>query len=248
MSKKQAVKKLVEIYEFTHKHKLQRSQSCTDLNSKPPKERDFVAPKAKPVSSSTNLNFDLLSGDEQLLEEAAREMNLEKVSKPPKKKTLKKTVSDIGYQMNSGNVSQQPSLLKIGVKPKKKTTQKELQECTLDEQMLEIIERNDDSEASETSPSLKSSQINKTNKTLDAEETRQITSDLIKSDENLYLSILNYEPVDYESFLKRVQETVAPRKINQKFLMHILDEYCITFTLKSLNTRGGGKVKSKKKT
>ena len=118
--------------------------------------------------------------------------------------------------------------------------------------MLEIIE-NDDSETSETSPSIKSSQlllVGKKNKTLDEEETRHAASLLIKSDENLYLSILNYEPVDYENFLNRMQVSVAPRKINQKFLMHILDEYCITFTLKSLNTRGGGsgKVKSKKKT
>lgn len=228
---------------------MQRSQSCSDLNPvKPTKEKEFVAPKQpKPVASAMNINYDLLSGDELILEQAAREMNLEKVSKPPRKKTLKKTVSDIGFQMNSGSASQQPSLLKIGVKPKKKMSQKELQECTLDEQMLEIIE-NDESDASDASPSLKSSQLNKKNKTLDMEETRQVASDLIKGDENLYLSILNYEPVDYENFLNRIQETVVPRKINQKFLMHILDEYCITFTLKNLNTRGGGKVKSKKKT
>ena len=102
LPKKQAVKKLVEIYEFTHKYKLQRSQSCADLVSKPSKEAEFAAPKPKQTvfAASSNLNIDLLSGDELLLEQAAREMNLEKVPKPARKKTLKKTVSDIGYRMN----------------------------------------------------------------------------------------------------------------------------------------------------
>jgi len=228
------------------------------LISKPAKEKEkeFVVPKAKPrnpvAPAATSIDLDLLSGDELLLEQAAREMNLEKVSKPVKKRTLKKTISDIGYQMNKESSQQQqqqqPSLLKIGVKPKKKATQKELQECTLDEHMLDIIE-NDESDASESSPSVKSSQLlSKKNKTLDLDETRKVVCDLIRSDENLHLSILNYEPVDYESFLNRIQEQVTPRKINQKFLMVILDDYCITFTLKNLNTRGGGKVKSKKKT
>ena len=50
---------------------------------------------------------------------------------------------------------------------------------------------------------------NKKNKTLDMEETRQVASDLIKGDENLYLSILNYEPVDYENFLNRIIASIT---------------------------------------
>jgi len=65
----------------------------------------------------------------------------------------------------------------------------------------------------------------------------------------MYLDVLNYVPLDYENLYSQLQASVAPRKVNNKILMKILDEYCITFTLKSLNTRGNlNKAKNDKKT
>ena len=249
LSKNQAVKKLVEIYEFTHKHKLQRSQSCVGLSEKHVSDKNG-APKVsgvRPSCSNTNLSSAIMTTEEFLIDQAAKQMNLEKIDKPAKKRTLKKTVSDIGFQMNSGNP--QPTLSKVGVKPKKNVAQKSLQECTIDDHMLAMIENED----SDSSPSVKSSQFaQKKSKILDEEETHETVQDVIRNDENLYLSVLNYEPVDYEHFFNRLQTLVAPRKINKQYLMKALDEFCITFTLKNLNTRATtattNKLKSKKKT
>lgn len=262
LPKKQAIKKLVEIYEFTHKDKLsglQRSHSCLSL-------KDLPASSLKKTTSNVNISNSI--NDDQLIEQAAMQMNLEKPDKPVKKR-LKKTVSDVGFankkattssQMSSMGAIKEPettSLLKVGVKPKKKT-QSEAHECTLDDKLLEMVNEEDDSETtdvSEASPAkgsqlLLSKKKTKEKKTIEEDELREIVCDCVRSDQNFYLNILNFEPVDYESFLVRLQCQVAPKKINNKTLMKVLDEFCITFTLKNLNTRGGAssKLKSKKKT
>ncbi len=216
LPKKQAIKKLVEIYEYTHRHKLsklKKSYSCMDLD--------------------------------QDVERAAKDMNLESSGKnsKTKKKTLKKTVSDV-------NLTNKPeSSYRTSATTSSKNKIKELvaHECTLDEKLLELAEQ--DSEESDSSPHLLLTATQKRQrKTLDENELKQVVYEYIKNDPNLHLSVLNYDPLDFEQFMNNLQTQVAPKKVNSKSLMKILDNFCVTFTLKSLNTRGANsKVRSKKK-
>lgn len=234
LPRRQAVLKLTEIYEYTHRNKLKsmpRSQSCMNL-----KVTTANLPKATLAQSSNRARAD---------DEITTRTN----DSQPGCSRFKKTISDLNLNThligkNQFNADTQPDLLKIGIRRGVKKKAKEtvnLQEQTLDHMMLEMIEKEDDNEES-------SKKITKINKTLDEDETRKYVYNLIREDANLYLSILNYEPVDYEKMFNEIQVNLAPRKVNNKSLMKVLDEYCITFTLKSLNTRTyGSKVKSKKK-
>ncbi|CAF0958041.1 unnamed protein product [Brachionus calyciflorus] len=253
LPKKQAVKKLTEIYEFTNRKQnktsvLPRSQSC--MNFKTNSSQMKTSNSITGISSKVVMEKSVDEDCDEDLESMAKIMNLEFLgSQATKKKVpLKKTMSDIGA-IRSTQSSSQSSLLKIGSKTSKKA--KNL-EKTMDERMMEMVEEDDEDDASEASESQKKTgkilkEKEKIKKTLDEEETRQCVFNLIKSDDNLYLSVLNYEPLDYEQFFTNLQTSLAPRKCNNKILMKVLDEYCVTFTLKNLNTRGNSKVRTKKK-
>ena len=223
LPKRQAVKKLVEIYEYTHRHKLKRSVSCADFSS-----------TASSCSLKKSVSSCQLVGDE--IELAARQMNLEKVAKN-KKKTLKKTVSDVGFQRKEETEEPVRSLIKINSK-------KSRQEKSIDDEILAL--NSDESETEESASQATKSGRQK--KSMEEEELRQFAYDFIMNDQRIYLDVLNYVPLDFECIHSTMQAKAAPRKVNNKMLMKVLDEYCITFTLKSLNTRGGNsKVKSRKK-
>jgi hypothetical protein len=228
LTKKQAVKKLVEIYEFTHRDKLKRSVSYQNL--------------VETSAPQTSSNYEI--------ENAARIMNLEKESnKKTKSKSIKKTVSDIGFQKNvfiepavpsppppcsSNGIATTKSLIKIGSKKKNKNLEK-----TIDDHMLAIANEEDSDTDSEICTQLSTQQkATKKKKTIEENELNDFFNEFIRNNENMYLNVLNYIPLDYENLYSQLQASLAPRKINNKMLMKILDEYCITFTLKSLNTRG----------
>jgi hypothetical protein len=256
LSKKQAVKKLVEIYEFTHRHKLKRSASCLDLNSAITSERVSTW-----ASNSTTTNIEVA--------EAAEQMNMQNKKSKKASKNLKKTVSDVGFQRPADPlhppiapppppppalVSTQSSFVKIGskkTKPSKSAkSDKRLQDLTIDDHMLALA--NGDEEASDSDSELVSAsqmstqqKVSRKKKTIEEEELKLFIYDYIKSDEDIYLDVLNYVPLDYESLYGKLQVALAPLKVNNKTLMKILDEYCVTFTLKSLNTRGNLNNKAK---
>lgn len=139
-------------------------------------------------------------------------------------------------------------------RPPKKLTQQQqqrLQECTLDDQLLEMIEQ-DDLDDEETSSPEKggllmtgSQRARKQNKILDDNETRLFVSEFIQKEPNYYLSVLGYEPIDYEKFFGEVQAALSPRRVNNKILMRCLDEFCVTFTLKALNAKSFGSQRAK---
>nr|QNH68109.1 structure-specific endonuclease subunit SLX4 [Brachionus koreanus] len=251
LPKKQAVKKLTEIYEFTsrkeNKISFKRSHSCMDFKTSSTNMKNSSS--FNQIASKKQVENSNLNNCKDDLDSMAKIMNLESLgTQKNKKKTLKKTVSDLGAcRPSQPALSSQSGFVKIGGKKNKNL------EMTLDEVMLDLVdEENDDetSEASESSASQKKSGNllkEKVKKSLNEEETRKHVSSVIKSDNNLYLKILNYEPLDYEFFFTSLQTSLAPRKCNNKILMKVLDEFCVTFTLKNLNTRGASKLKSKKK-
>lgn len=252
LPKKQAVKKLTEIYEFTsrkqNKNSFTRSQSC--MNFKTSSIGMKNSSSVNEINSNKIIeNKNSFDCDEDL-DSLAKIMNLESIgNKKSKTKGLKKTVSDLGaFGSSQPTSNSQSGFVKIGIKKNKNL------EMTLDEVMLDMVDEEDDDETSESSESSgtqvkKSGKLlkEKVKKTFDENETRECVFNILKSDNNLYLSVLNYEPLDYELFFTTLQASISPRKCNNKILMKILDEFCITFTLKNLNTRGFSKVKSKKK-
>ncbi len=64
-------------------------------------------------------------------------------------------------------------------------------------------------------------------------QLKSFVNDIIKIDENLFQSILNYEPINYDEFLIFIQSSLKPNKFNNQSLMKVLDEFGITFTLKN---------------
>ncbi|RNA04068.1 Structure-specific endonuclease subunit SLX4, partial [Brachionus plicatilis] len=251
LPKKQAVKKLTEIYQFTsrkqNKNAFPRSQSC--VNFKTTSNSMKSSNSVNEIASKKLVEKSNFEDGEEDFDSMAKIMNLESLgTQKSKKKVLKKTVSDLGTCRTSQSVSSsQSGFVKIGAKKNKNL------EMTLDEVLLDMVDEDDDEETSEASePSgiqKKGGKLlkEKIKKTLNEDETRECVFNVIKSDNNLYLSVLNYEPLDYEYFFTTLQASLAPRKCNNKILMKILDEFCVTFTLKNLNTRGASKVRSKKK-
>jgi hypothetical protein len=71
---------------------------------------------------------------------------------------------------------------------------------------------------------------------LSEEEIKQEVFDFIYNDSELYTKVLNYEPLDFEIFFQQIK-SLGKFKITTKFLMHILDEKCVTFTMKSIRFR-----------
>ena len=187
LPKKQAVKKLVEIYEFTHRHKFKRSASCVNFS-----HVASLATRFPRTISDLPLNeIDLV----------AKQMNLEKIDKPKSKKQLKKTISDVGFQQRPAAESTARSFVKIGSKAKA------ISEKTIDEKMMELA--SEDSEAEENSSSQAKNSRQK--KSMLEEELREFVYDLITKDKRIYMDVLNYVPVDFDCIHTTMQINDAPR-------------------------------------
>ena len=137
---------------------------------------------------------------------------------------------------------------KIPTKSKSKSTP--AHELTMVEQIneLENQEESEDDDSNQQSIFTSSQKAKKIAKNLDEAELREYVCNFIRSDEELHLNALNYIPLDFESVHARLQECLAPRRANNKLLMKVLDEFCVTFTLKNCSTKTHqGKPKYKKK-
>ena len=189
LPRKQAVRKLVEIYEYTHKDKLRRTKSCTDI-------------AASTAQSSIKFNEPLAP-----VEETGKSIL------KPKKTKLKKTVSNIEASTATS-------------KTKAKNDGSELAIFETDEMPLSQFSQVHQTQTSE-------------------EDIRQRIHDHIMQSETLYTKVLNYEPLDFENFYQEIKN-LGQFRISTKLLMKILDEFCITFTLKSIRSRIS-KFRSRKK-
>ena len=78
---------------------------------------------------------------------------------------------------------------------------------------------------------------NNTEDTIDAGLKQSVFS-FIQNDQILHMNVLNYVPLDFKTFSEQlVNGSPVLTKIEDKTLMKILDEYGVTFTLKSFNSR-----------
>lgn len=208
LPRKQAIKKLVEIYEYTHRSKLtRRSKSCTDLRI----NADAMITVASVVTDTNN--------------EEQSTSTTKSIFKPKAKTKLKKTVSNI-------------ECIKEPAKAKRQSV-KNMNDFSLFE-----VDNDQVVTASQQITSTQSTQSSKI-PTLSEEELTIKIHDIIINDNELYNQILNYEPLDFESFTQKLKN-LAQFKVNSKLIMKILDEYCVTFTLKNIRTRVS-KVRSRKK-
>lgn len=143
----------------------------------------------------------------------------------------------------------------IGSKPPKiptKTSSTGQHELTIVEHLNALGEADtdddDDSTSCSTQSLFSSQKTKKIAKNLDEIELRDYVSSFIRNDEEIYLSVLNYVPLDIENIHSRLQALLAPRRANNKLLMKILDEFCVTFTMKNCSTKTHqGKPKYQKK-
>jgi len=126
-------------------------------------------------------------------------------------------------------------------------------ELTMVEKINELENGSDDSDEDDSACSNTQSVFNtqrtkKIPKNLDEAELRQYVCRFLRADQELYLSVLNYVPLDLDSFHARLQASLAPRRANNKLLMKVLDEFCVTFTMKNCSTKTHqGKPKYQKK-
>lgn len=212
LSKKQAIKKLVEIYEYTsrprgaRKSNMPRSQSCMDFGSIVEKT---VEPE--PVKESTK-SF----------------VKIGVKSKQTARK-LTKYNSDVGMRRGVTTIDEDEE------PPVKRRAMEKL-----DEEMNEL-EATDEVLSTQAGGKSK-----RASKTLDESETKKTVLEFLKSDNELYMQVLNYEPIDLEKFMRDLQANLNEKKLNNKFLMKVLDELCVTFTMKNINSHKT-KVKTKKK-
>jgi hypothetical protein len=170
-----------------------------------------------------------------------------------KKKTLKKQISEVGT--SAGDKESRTALLRLGAKPPKPPSAKSKQaslEKTIVEHLNEYGESDsdeDDSTSTSTQSLLVSQQSRKVPKQLEESELRAFVHQFIGASEEIYLDVLNYIPLDIEALSARVKEALKPRRCNAKLLMKVLDEFCVTFTMKNLSTRTHqGKPKYQRKT
>ncbi|CAF0789531.1 unnamed protein product [Didymodactylos carnosus] len=70
--------------------------------------------------------------------------------------------------------------------------------------------------------------------------------DYIKSNDELYQSILSYEPIDFEDFHKKLK-TDLNIKIQSKDLMRFMDDQCLTFTLRKKGKSFTHVIRAKKR-
>ena len=83
---------------------------------------------------------------------------------------------------------------------------------------------------------------------MDEPELRKCVYDFILNNETLYLNVLNYIPLDMELVHASLKEAILPRRASNKLLMKVLDEFCVTFTMKNCSTKTyQGKPKYQKK-
>jgi len=239
LPKKQAVKKLVEIYEFTHRNKLKRSASCMDF-----KTATLMQDKTDAAITSTNRTANKLKKSESNSNFTGNIPSIDTLkTDKPVKKLLKKTVSDVAACSSSQTGS---ALVKIGAKSSKKKAAKS-NDMTVVEQLNELEAEDSESDNSESTVCTQTKGT-KRSKNLDEAELREAVHAFIRGDEATYLNVLNYVPLDIECIHAQLQATLAPRRCNNKLLMKVLDEFCVTFTLKNVSTRTHqGKLKAKKK-
>jgi hypothetical protein len=202
LPKKLAIKKLTEIYEYTHRNSLQRSFSSTNF---------------KELEHENSSNSKIIKTN----------------------KTLKKTNSDIGL-VKKNNQEEKPVKI-INILPEANYPP------PLDEELLELInfEKDPDNENHTKSSKDNAKKKDLFKKYMDERELKYFVNDFIKKNQNILLSVLNYEPLVFDEFLLLLQSNLKPRKVSNQILMKILDEFCITFTLKNFNTRGGNTKKPK---
>ncbi len=79
---------------------------------------------------------------------------------------------------------------------------------------------------------------------LNEADLRSKIKDFLSKDTDMHSKILNYEPLEFDKIFAEVKQLGF--KISNKILMKILDEFCITFTLKNIKSRAN-KAKSRKK-
>lgn len=117
---------------------------------------------------------------------------------------------------------------------------------------LDMDSDEEDSESTSTQSvfvATSSQKAKKVLKQLDECELRQFVHAFIVSDEATYLDVLNYIPLDIEAMNGRLKEALKPRRCNNKLLMKVLDEFCVTFTMKNCSTKTHqGKPKYQKRT
>ena len=243
LPKKQAIKKLVEIFEYTSRkaltatNKMGRSQSCIN----------FKEATSEPASKSTSKLLVSKNSNKETAVTSRKnppDTNLDSVSKK-----LKKTKSDVC----SNSVHSSHSVISSSQPATSVNVVGDLKnyyffEDDNDENNTALTASQGNNAISETQKLLK---MKRATKTLDEEETKKLMLDIIKNNKNLYLSILCYETLDFENFSNELQQNAAisDKKINTKFVMKILDEMCVTFTLKNLHSNKipSNKVKSRKK-
>ncbi len=115
------------------------------------------------------------------------------------------------------------------------------------EQINELQNGIDDSDEDESTSS-NTQRTKKIKKNLDEIELREYVCRYLRNDEHFYLNVLNYIPLDLDSFHSNLQQSLAPRRANSKLLMKVLDEFCVTFTMKNCSTKTHqGKPKYQKK-
>jgi hypothetical protein len=253
LSKKQAVKKLFEIFEFTNKDKvknkskMRRSQSFSSFNSlrtdspsliisKPPISQPQFTGTLPPIPGQIRKEPRVLLNVKASKKNTAMSKSEDQIESSKK---LKKTKSDLGLNKHLENWTSDNQFddeySGFGY------TQAPTSSCT----QTQATPSKSDFTSSQK-PLVK---VKRSSKVLEEPETIKLVEDYIKSEKNVYLKILNYEAVDFEKFLHDIQDLAAQneKKINNKTVMKILDEFCVTFTLKNISNRNNSKVKTKKK-
>jgi hypothetical protein len=243
LSKRQAVRKLVEIYEYTHRKKLDskfpRSMSCMQLSTAA-SEKQQQSTATVTVMSETS---------KKKLSRATSETT----SLAAKYKTLSRQESAASYDAEAES---------------KRSSIGESAERTIDELMLELIEaesqQSDRSSSSENESSAQETSKKKAKsagaagrrrRAMDERELRAYVCDYIRADEILHAKVLNYEPLDYESLQRALKERLTrgsndsekepSRTFDNKLLMRVLDDMCVTFTLKGLAGKSGHAARAK---
>jgi structure-specific endonuclease subunit SLX4 (BTB/POZ domain-containing protein 12) len=197
LPRKQAVKKLVEIYEYTHRKKLSliKSKSCSSLNAL--------------IDSTSEA-----SNKEPSIQQA------KSIFKPTSKKgKLKKTLSQTTVRTTTTTTA---------------TAASESVPCSQgDAPQNDNLQQFEMNEADVL-----------TTDCLNESEIKLKIKEFLLKDEDLHTKILNYEPLEFDKIYTDVKQLGF--KISNKLLMRILDEFCITFTLKNIKSRVN-KAKSHKK-
>jgi hypothetical protein len=253
LSKKQAVKKLTEIFEYTSRKafsegKMPRSQSCVNFGAeKPPVKETAVSAPVPEAATSFKL---LKIKSSKKPDEPAKEPK-EKQTKEPAGKRMRKNKSDLG--LNSAPTTSAKATSTLQNSNATGIEDYDLEDYDEDRALVEAISASQSTATAATDSNgklIKPKQ--RASKFLSESETEELVVEFIDSNPEIYVNILNYEPLDLEKLLGDLHALVAQdeKKINTKFVMKILDDMCVTFTLKNFNggrNNAANKNKSKKK-